>query len=346
MQHLQEALAGFVEGNIYKRNDYFIGRYHRLQAQLNYYLSQRLIIQNLPPRLIEVFAVFGLLVLVLVNFFTAHGHSIEFITIGALMVAAYKIIPGIVKITNTVGQVKTYAFAATDLAAIAHLPLKGYCHNNTVNDIAFENVCFNYPGKNVLASFSLKIKNGDFAVISGISGKGKTTFVNLLLGFLTPVSGSIFINGNLACTETRKSYWPRTSYIKQQPFFVHASILENITLQEGDYDEAKIKIIASLTGIDKITASLPRGLETIITENGKNISGGQRQRIIFARALYKDADLLILDEPFNELDEASELEMLAELKKIAAAGRMIILITHNKTAISFCNKYFAMDEQE
>ncbi len=344
IQHLQEALAGFVEGNIYIKNGYFIDRYHRVQAQLNYYLSQRLTIQSLPPRLIEVFAVFGLLVLVLVNFFTAHGHSIELVTIGALMVAAYKIIPGIVKITNTIGQVKTYAFAATDLAMVPEPALNNSLPNESIRTIAFDNICFNYPGKNVLTSFSLQLNNGDFAIISGISGKGKTTFINLLLGFLTPVSGNIFINGNLACTEIRKNYWPQTSYIKQQPFFVHASVIENITLQERGYDEIKIRAITALTGIDKLITSFPQGLQTIITENGKNISGGQRQRIIFARALYKEADLLILDEPFNELDETSELEMLTVLKNIAASGRMVVLITHNKTAISFGNKSFLMDE--
>ena len=89
MQHLQEALSGYVESNVYKKNDFFINRYHRLQVQLNHYLSDRLIIQNMPPRLIEVFAVFGLLILVLIHFFTSRSNSIPLVTIGALMVAAW-----------------------------------------------------------------------------------------------------------------------------------------------------------------------------------------------------------------------------------------------------------------
>ncbi|MEO5592594.1 MAG: ABC transporter ATP-binding protein [Chitinophagaceae bacterium] len=346
MQHLQEALAGFVESNIYKKNEFFINRYHRMQAQLNHYLSERLIIQSLPPRLIEVFAVFGLLILVLINFFTAHSNSVPLVTIGALMVAAYKIIPGIVKITNTAGQVKTYAFSANSLATVAHLPLKENYYRGPVNRIAFENVSFNYAGKKILTCLSFVLQRGDFAVVSGVSGKGKTTLINLLLGFLTPQSGSVYINDSMSSTVMRQHYWPGIAYVKQQTFFLHASIIENITLQEKGHDKERIQNATAIAGIDAFANLLPLGLETIITENGKNFSGGQRQRISFARALYRDFDLLILDEPFNELDEPSETEMLSELKKIAAAGKMIILITHNKTAMSFCNKKILADEWE
>ncbi|MEP6750407.1 MAG: ABC transporter ATP-binding protein [Bacteroidota bacterium] len=345
IQHLQEALSGYVESNVYKKNDFFIDRYHRLQVRLNQYLSGRLIIQNMPPRLIEVFAVFGLLILVLVHFFTLRSNSIPLVTIGALMVAAYKIIPGIVKITNIAGQVKTYSFAAADLAAIPHLEVIDDYSNTPIESIIFENVCFNYADKNALSSFSLSMQKGDFAVVSGVSGKGKTTFVNLLLGFLTPSSGKIFINGAVTEVETRQLFWNRLAYIKQQAFFLHASIIENITLQESNYDETKIKKIIAITGVDKIVCTLPQSLDTIITENGKNFSGGQRQRIICARALYTDADLLVLDEPFNELDELSEIDMLKELQKIAADGKMIILITHNKAAIPFGNRKILLDEQ-
>ena len=125
---------------------------------------------------------------------------------------------------------------------------------------------------------------------------------------------------------------------------MHASIIENITLHDGDYDKDKVEKILAITGIDRMMNSIPGGLDAMITENGKNFSGGQRQRFIFARALYKDFDLLILDEPFNELDELSEIEMLKQLQTIAAEGRIVLLITHNKEALSFCNKKLLMDE--
>jgi ABC-type multidrug transport system fused ATPase/permease subunit len=345
IQHLQEALAGYIESNVYDRNDFFVNRYHRFQSKLNHYLSDRLTLQSMSPRLIEIFAVFGFLILVCINFFAADNHPIQLVTIGTLMVAAYKIIPGIVKIMNTGTQIKAYAFTAKDLAGAAQIPLKvRNTPGEALRSVAFENISFEYPDKKILSSFSLRLEKGDFACIAGISGKGKTTLVNLLLGFLTPDAGSIYINGNASNTDSRQNYWNNIAYIKQQPFFLHASIIENISMQEQGYDKQQAKKAIELTGLDKLIDEFPEGLQTVITENGKNISGGQRQRIVFARALYRNADLLILDEPFSELDEAAEMELLKVLQNISADGKIIILITHNNAAFSFCNKKIVMDE--
>ena len=100
----------------------------------------------------------------------------------------------------------------------------------------------------------------------------------------------------------------------------------------------------AVTGVDKIVQMSASGLDTVITEHGKNLSGGQRQRIALARALYKDFDLLILDEPFSELDEESETSIMRYLKEIASNGKMVVLITHNRHSLSFCNKTVLMDE--
>jgi ABC-type multidrug transport system fused ATPase/permease subunit len=344
IQHLQEALSGYVESNIFLKNDFFTNRYHRFQKKLNHYLSERLIIQNMPTRLIEVFAVFGLFILILANSLTGHNSTIQLVTIGALMVAAYKIIPGIVKITNTIGQIKTYSYTTTGLANTDQVPLNEKVSSQAIKFLAFENIYFSYSDKQILHAFSLSMQKGDMVGIAGLSGRGKTTLVNLLLGFLTPNSGHISINGERAETEIRKGYWGRIAYIKQQHFFIHASVIENITLDEGEYDSKKMANILAITGVDQMVHSIPGGLNSIITENGKNFSGGQRQRVIFARALYKESDLLILDEPFNELDESAEADMLKQLQTIAAQGKIVVLITHNKEALSFCNKKLLMDE--
>lgn len=345
IQHLQEALTGFVESNIYSKNEFFTNRYHRSQSKLNHYLAERHSILNIPPRLIEVFAIFGLFALIVINHFTAHSSSIPLITIGAFMAAAYKIIPGIVKIMNSLSQVKTYAYSSEGFAKEIK-DAKNNSGNEAIRSIAFENISFSYPGKKILDAFSFRIEKADMIGVSGLSGKGKTTIVHILLGFLNAEAGNVYINENIAGQERRQSYWNKISYIKQQPFFIHASIIKNITLEEQEHDPEKIKRIIQMTGLDKLISDLPMGLETIITENGKNFSGGQRQRIIFARALYKDCDLLILDEPFNELDEASEIAMLKQLQAISNEGKMILLITHNKTALSFCNKKIDLDEQQ
>ena len=346
LQHLQEALAGYVESNLNSKNDFFTNRYHRFQSQLNHYLSERLTIQNMPTRFIEVFAVLGLFLLILFNFLTSHQHSIPLIALGALMVAAYKIIPGIVKITNLAGQVKTYAYTTKGLtngkgssAETADIPA-------SISSVGFENVYFDFGSKSLLKSFSLTLEKGDMIGISGISGRGKTTLVNLLLGFLSADKGYIYINGLIADAGTRRKFWKRISYIKQQHFFLHGSVAENITFEESDYDKKRLNDILTLTGIDQMTHLFSDGLDTVITENGKNLSGGQRQRFMLARALYKDFDLLILDEPFSELDKAAEVELLKQLRTLANMGKIILLITHNTDAFSFCNKKIQLDDTE
>jgi ABC-type bacteriocin/lantibiotic exporter with double-glycine peptidase domain len=101
-----------------------------------------------------------------------------------------------------------------------------------------------------------------------------------------------------------------------------------------------------VSGLDELIKTFPEKGEKVISENGKNISGGQQQRIAIARALYKSADLILLDEPFNELDEASETKMLGHFRKMTEQGKMILLVTHNKKSLSYCNKIVSLDEQD
>jgi len=94
-----------------------------------------------------------------------------------------------------------------------------------------------------------------------------------------------------------------------------------------------------------VISTFPEGLEKIITENGKNISGGQQQRIAIARALYKNASLILLDEPFNELDEEATCSLLKHFRELTGKGRSVVMITHDKKSLSYCNKIISLDEQ-
>ena len=157
IQHLKEALSGFIESNIYDGKNFFTNRYHRLQAKLNGYLSEQLIIQDLPTRLIEVFAILGLFVLILINSFTTNSNSVQVLTIGAFVAAAYKIIPGIVKILNSTGQVKTYSFTMSNLLYKQTFACqrKEKDNNTAIVSLEFVNVSFSYEEEKVLDNFSL-----------------------------------------------------------------------------------------------------------------------------------------------------------------------------------------------
>jgi len=346
LQHLHESLAGYVESNIYAKNNFFSERYSGHQSRLNENLATQQTLQSLPSRLVEIFAVLGFFVLVIINKLSPGAPAISMVTVGVFMAAAYKIIPGIVKILNSSGQIKTYKFTLTDLLPpeTGVSPVGNISEAKPISAIAFENISFTYKDHPVLNNLSFCIKPGDFAGISGNSGKGKTTIINLLLGFLNPGGGNICINNSQTNASDREAYRSRISYVKQQPFFINDSIIKNITLSDDAYDPAKFYEAITISGVDKLAERYPDGLEKVITENGKNISGGQRQRLMLARALYHDFDLLILDEPFSEMDSASEKEILEQLRLLAQQNKMILFITHNKSSLRYCNKVIAPDE--
>ncbi len=344
IQYLQESLSGFVESNIYRKNDFFIDRFYGYKHQLDENIAIQQTLQILPSRLIEVFAVFGFFILVVINKLSANAPAIDLLTIGIFMAASYKIIPGVIKILNCSGQIKTYQFTLNDLSLTDTKTAAVVTQTDyRMEALKFEHVYFKYNDHAILNDVSFQIGPGDFAGISAVSGKGKTTIVNLLLGFLAPDCGNIWLNNKKADNSMRQTYWDRISYVKQQPFFIHDSILKNITLSDGQYDRNKLDEVLSFCGIGKALDKYPEGIEKIIKENGKNISGGQRQRIMLARALYHDFDLLILDEPFGEMDDCSEKIILSKLQELAEQGKMILFITHNKASLSYCNKIFSLD---
>jgi ABC-type multidrug transport system fused ATPase/permease subunit len=138
-------------------------------------------------------------------------------------------------------------------------------------------VRFAYGENIVFKDLNCVINKNAFVGISGNSGKGKTTLIDIILGFLSPTSGSVLFNGQIMAASEIKGLWPQIAYVKQTTFLVHDSILNNITLYKNNTDKKKLDCLLKATGLDDWISQLPEGMHTVITENGKNISGGQRQ---------------------------------------------------------------------
>lgn len=344
-RYVMDALKGWVEGNIYARNDFFGQRFIKARKIFSTHLFNSLALQTLPSRIIEIFAVLGLFILIVLAKWTGNDDSNMLITIGAFMAAAYKIIPGIVKVINISGQMKAYEFSLAELDKKENEKLFAQNTAEDILSIQLTNIHFQYGTKSLLQNFSMKADKGDFIGITGQSGKGKTTLFNILLGFLPVTKGEVFINNKPVDAEAIKNYWPGIAYVRQQGFFIHDTLIRNITLEEADHDKALLQNALMVSGLDEVIKQFPEGPEKMITENGKNISGGQQQRITIARALYKNAPLILLDEPFNELDEEATQSLLEHFKKMAAGGKIILIITHDKKSLLYCNKIISLDEQ-
>jgi ABC-type multidrug transport system fused ATPase/permease subunit len=342
IQHLQESLAGYIDSNIYQKGDFFVGRYYNQQLQLNNNIATQQTLQGLTSRLVEVFAILGFFILIAINKLSAGTPAVSLLTIGVFMAASYKIIPGIVKILNSASQIKTYQFTITDLQP-AEPAIIIADETESIRSIIFEQVKFRYKLKRVLNNVSFKIQAGDFVGISAASGKGKTTIIHLLLGFLKHHKGNIYFNDVKTNWIKRQVYLSRISYVKQQSFIINDTILKNITLSDDGFDKARLDDVIAFCGLENIIAQQPDGVNEFIKENGKNISGGQRQRLMLARALYHDFDLLILDEAFSEMDSESENNILLKLKLLAQKGKMVVLITHNNASFDFCDRVISLD---
>ncbi len=344
-KYVLDALKGYVESNIYNRNAFFLNRFINARQKFSKALFNSLALQSLPGRIIEIFAVLGLFILIAIANWTGNSNSTMLITIGAFMAAAYKIIPGIVKVINVSGQMKAYEFSLQDLeqsreaatSVAEEKPAAG------LQSIELKNISFQYAEQPVLNHFSMVINKGDFIGITGESGKGKTTLMNLLLGFLPAENGEIYFNEAPVNAEAIKKYWPCIAYVRQQSFFIHDTLLRNITLEEDYFNQEQLQSAMLISGLEEQFKKFSEGQQKIITENGKNISGGQQQRIAIARALYKNADLILLDEPFNELDTAATDSLLQHFKELAAAGKSVVMITHDKKSLSYCNKIISLD---
>lgn len=338
LQHLQEALRGYVESNIYQKSTFFLRRFEEQQGRFNRFLSDVHISQGLPTRLIEVFAVLGLLVVIALNNISGGDNTQAIINIGAFMAVAYKLIPGIVRISNLTAQLRTYDFIITDMMRVSPIAqATGASESEKIRSIRFENVSHSYTKENNPVLINHTINNGVLTGISGDSGRGKTTIVNLLCGFITPSGGSIYINQRKVSGTDLIANRRNVSYVKQHAFLIHDSILRNITLDDTAEEEQRLSEILSITGIDALAAQMPEGILTRISDDGKNISGGQRQRIAIARALYKEADIIILDEAFSELDHTTEAKLIQYFKDLAHKGKIVLLITHNPAGLKQCD---------
>jgi ABC-type bacteriocin/lantibiotic exporter with double-glycine peptidase domain len=119
--------------------------------------------------------------------------------------------------------------------------------------------------------------------------------------------------------------------------------MKNITLSDDESNDEKLAEVIAFCGLNSLLTGNAEGLNKVIRENGKNLSGGQRQRVMLARALYHDFDVLILDEPFGEVDQEAEEAILLQLKQLATSGKIIMFITHNSASLTYCNKLITIE---
>ncbi len=212
-----------------------------------------------------------------------------------------------------------------------------------LEEIVFDNVNFSYSNDSVISNINMKINKGDFAVIAGESGAGKSTAIKLLLGILNISSGEIYIKAKdkkyKLGSKTRKLF----SYVPQGNLILSGTIRENVLFANEDATDEKIINALKIAQIWDFIETLDNKLDTVIGENGLGLSEGQAQRISIARALLYDAPILLLDESTSALDSKTEEQLLKAIKSMT--DKTVIIVSHKKAAFDVCDKVVYVNKE-
>ncbi|MDE6817346.1 MAG: ABC transporter ATP-binding protein/permease [Lachnospiraceae bacterium] len=232
-----------------------------------------------------------------------------------------------------------------------HTFFRGTCRNTQKRavEIEFRHVTFQYPesSRPSLEDLSFRIRAGEKIALAGLNGAGKTTLVKLLCGLYQPTLGEILIDGRNVAEYDRESYYKMISAVFQNTTLLPLSIADNISAApEQERSLSKLKECLALAGIREKVDSLPSGENTSlgkgIIENAADLSGGERQKLWMARALYKDAPILILDEPTAALDPLAEQEIYEKYMEMAQE-RTSLFISHRLSGTRFCDRILFLE---
>ena len=216
-------------------------------------------------------------------------------------------------------------------------------------DISFEDVAFCYPGsdENVLEHLSFHIKSGEKLALVGINGAGKTTLVKMLCGFYKPTKGRILINGVDITELNIEKYFEQVSVLFQDSVMFSYSIAQNVSGRKDDeIDRDRLKAVLAQSGLAEKIASLPAKEDSFIGKDmnpdGIQLSGGQVQKLFLARALYKKAHMMLLDEPTAALDAIAESQMYDQYARLVE-NKTSVFISHRLSSTRFCDRIFFLE---
>jgi ABC-type multidrug transport system fused ATPase/permease subunit len=345
---IQEGLGGIRDIILDRSQPLFedefraIDRRYRRSIAINGFISQA------PRYAIEAAGITTIALIALAMSFQPGGILRAIPVLGALALGAQRLLPLIQQAYSgwsaSTGNLQSLADIAQLLGApvLAEPPDDGRVLPFD-RAIRLRQIGFRYgEGAWALDGIDLDIPRGARLGIAGTTGSGKSTLLDLLMGLLEPETGAILVDGIALDPATRPLWQARIAHVPQAIYLIDASIAANIAFGQKGIDRDRVRACARAAHLDDFVAGLPAGYDTEVGERGIRLSGGQRQRIGIARALYKQAPVLILDEATSALDDATEK---AVMRSIMALGPeiTIVMIAHRGSSLEGCDRIVRME---
>jgi len=343
---LQEGLGAIRDVIIDNNQDYYTRTYASADWQSRRAQNNSYILSATPRYILEAV---GMLMICIVAFVLSRGESRllgAVPVLGALAMGAQRLLPAM---QMSFGSWTTILGNIHGLDRVVHvltsdqgpIPASLIAACNVKAGIVLDSVSFRYnpDAKLVLKELSFEITKGERIGVIGATGSGKSTTMDLLLGLLQPTSGQILIDGEPLVGDKVFAWQRSLSHVPQVIYLADASIAENIAfgLPKDKIDMNQVRKAASLAQIAEHIESLEAGYDTFVGERGIRLSGGQRQRIGIARALYKNATVLVFDEATSALDDETEAELMKAIDGLSK-DLTVIMIAHRLTTVRRCDK--------
>lgn len=306
---------------------------------------QQTALLSVQNRMTEVLAMLVILICVLLCIHTESADSM-FATLALVAMVMLRLRPGLNQIFHCLNYFSTCTPSLVRLNEIIDsldTPQESAEEKplSFQHTIQVQNLSYSYDGAHpVLKDVNMTIPKGSIIGLKGMSGGGKTTFANILLGLLQPDAGSVLVDGT-DIHEHHAAWFPLVSYIPQDTFLMDSTIRDNVVFFR-EQDDSRVWDALEKALLFDFVKALPGGLDTMVGEKGVRLSGGQRQRLGIARAVYQDAQVFIFDEPTASLDETLEKDIMDVV--FSLENRTVILIAHHLHTLNRCDRIYEVGD--
>lgn len=351
---LQEGLGGIRDVLIDGSQEFYCNLYRSADLPLRRASGNNVFISASPRYVMEAIGMSLIAALAyLMIQQSEEGVAMVIPTLGAFALGAQRLLPALQQVYASYSRIKGARSSFSDVLDLLNQPLPAHTNSNVNEQVEFEkevqlrNVSFRYANDLswILKDIDLTINKGDRIGFVGTTGSGKSTLLDIVMGLLKPASGELVIDENIITDDNRYSWQAHVSHVPQNIYLSDSTIEENIAfgVSRDNINHERVEQAARQAQISDLIDGWKDGYRTIVGECGVRLSGGQRQRIGIARALYRQANLLIFDEATSALDNETEQAVMEAIEGLGSE-LTILIIAHRLTTLTVCNKIIKLDQ--